>query len=143
MAQLAEELRAARQGSLTLGNLSINFDNFRVVVGAEAVELTYLEVEVLRFLLLNPNRVIPYDELTQSLWQNSERSSTRHLAVLIHRLRAKLVGLDPYVIETVRNRGYGLLRSRNARRSSSSGPFKTDSTGVKGGQLNPDNTEAG
>jgi len=37
---------------------------------------------------------------------------TRHLNVLVHRLRSKLAGSYPYWIETVRGRGYGLLKAR-------------------------------
>jgi len=33
--------------------------------------------------------------------------------VLIHRLRGKLAGSPQFVIETVRGRGYGLLRAVN------------------------------
>src|SRR4051794_5478727 len=102
------------QGVLSLGNLSLNLDNYRVVVGAQVVDLTYSELELLHLFFTQPDRVIPYEELTRVLWANEERGSIRHLNVLVHRLRNKLVGSDTYVIETVRGRGYGLLKSREA-----------------------------
>ena len=104
-----------RQGSISVGNLSMNFDNFRVEVGADPVDLTYLEAEVLKALLLNADRVIPYRELATALTYEGCPPKNRHLAVLIHRLRTKLTGSEPYAIETVRGRGYGLLRARRAR----------------------------
>ena len=107
--------QATRQGSLTAGNLSMNLDNFRVEIGAEAVELTYLEAEVLRVLLQNADRVVPYRELATTLAYDGGPPKNRHLAVLVHRLRTKLPGLEPYAIETVRGRGYGLLRARLGR----------------------------
>jgi len=48
-----------------------------------------------------------------SLWGDASRRSLRHLNVLIHRLRGKLAGSPQFVIETVRGRGYGLLRAVN------------------------------
>jgi len=102
------------QGVLTLGNLSLNLDNFRVVVSDRVVDLTYSELELLHLFFSQPDRVIPYEELTRVLWSNDERGSIRHLNVLVPRLRNKLVGSDSYVIETVRGRGYGLLKSRAA-----------------------------
>jgi DNA-binding response OmpR family regulator len=100
------------QGVYTLGNLTLNLDNYRLAIGEEVVDLTFLELELLRLLVLKPNAVIRYDDMTRMLWQRTNRASTRHLNVLIHRLRAKLAGSYPYAIETVRGRGYGLLRSR-------------------------------
>lgn len=96
----------------TLGNLQLNLDNFRLAVDGEIMDITYLETELLRLLCLRPNAVITYEELTNLLWQRTNRASARHLNVLIHRLRAKLAGSYPYSIETVRGRGYGLLRAR-------------------------------
>src|SRR3954462_4148023 len=114
MAIPIRDVRAERHGVLTLGNLSLNLDNFRVVVGSNVVDLTYSELELLNLFFGQPDRVIPYEEMTRVLWENAERGSLRHLNVLVHRLRAKLAGSDPYVIETVRGRGYGLLKSREA-----------------------------
>ncbi len=105
---------ADQHGVLTLGNLSLNLDNYRVVVGGTVVDLTYSELELLHLFFLQPDRVIPYEQITRVLWANEERGSIRHLNVLVHRLRNKLAGSDLYVIETVRGRGYGLLKSKEA-----------------------------
>jgi two-component system alkaline phosphatase synthesis response regulator PhoP len=109
-----QDAHSEPQGLVTLGNLSLNLDNYRVVVGDEVVDLTYSELELLQLFFSQPDRVIPYEELTRVLWASEERGSIRHLNVLVHRLRNKLVGSDTYVIETVRGRGYGLLKSREA-----------------------------
>lgn len=98
----------------TLGNLSLNLANYRVGIGHEVVDLTYHELELLRIFFDKPDRVIPYAEITQAIWGDSQRATTRHLNVLVHRLRSKLTASHPYVIETVRGRGYGLLKLRDA-----------------------------
>ena len=97
---------------LSIGNLSVNLDNYRVAIGGEIVDLTYHELELLHTLMENAGRILSYDMLARSIWGNAERTTTRHLNVLVHRLRTKLAGSDPYWIETVRGRGYGLLKPR-------------------------------
>ncbi len=103
---------AENDGVRVLGNLSINLENFRVGVAGEVIYVTYHEMELLRVLSARPDKVISYDEITQALWGNSSHTSVRHLNVLVHRLRLKLSASKPYVIETVRGRGYGLLKAR-------------------------------
>ena len=102
------------QPVVSIGNLSLNLENYRVAIGGEIVDLTYHELELLRIFLDNPNRILSYESLAQQIWGNAERLTTRHLNVLVHRLRIKLTGSHPYVIETVRGRGYGLLKARDA-----------------------------
>src|SRR5436190_12050989 len=103
---------SAPQSVYTLGNLTLNLENFRLAIDEAVVDLTYLEIELLRLLFLKPNAVITYEDITTMLWQRTNRASARHLNVLIHRLRIKLAGSYPYAIETVRGRGYGLLKAR-------------------------------
>ena len=101
-----------RDSVRVLGNLSLNLDNYRVGVGSEVVNLTFHELELLRIFFAQPDRVIAYEEITRQLWGDTERGTLRHLNVLVHRLRSKLGSSEPYSIETVRGRGYGLLKSR-------------------------------
>jgi len=101
---------------ITLGNLSLNLGNYRVTVDGLPVEVTYYEFELLRLLAAQHDRVVPYHSLSLSLWRGAGRSAIRHLNVITHRLRTKLAGSRPYVIETVRGRGYGLLTSRKVQR---------------------------
>lgn len=98
-----------QDGLLTLGNLSLNLDNFQVTVAAEPVQTTFQEFELLRFLMRNQDRIIPLDVLTSVLWPENDRKAVRRLNVVIHRLRAKLRSSAPYQLETVRSRGYGLI----------------------------------
>jgi DNA-binding response OmpR family regulator len=102
------------EGVRTLGNLSLNLNSYRVAVGADVIGLTYHELELLRVLFDQYDRVIPYKEITERIWGTSERTALRHLNVLVHRLRTKIAASYPYVIETVRGRGYGLLKAREA-----------------------------
>ena len=102
-----------QQTVISISNLSLNLDNYRVSIGGDVIDLTYHEIELLHFFVENADRVVSYETLARAIWGNAERVSTRHLNVLVHRLRSKLAGSNPYWIETVRGRGYGLLKPRN------------------------------
>jgi DNA-binding response OmpR family regulator len=103
---------ADHQTVISIGNLSVNLDNYRVAISGDIVDLTYHEIELLHLFMENADRILSYEFLAQSIWGNAERVTTRHLNVLVHRLRNKLAGSNPYWIETVRGRGYGLLKAQ-------------------------------
>jgi DNA-binding response OmpR family regulator len=115
------------EGIHTLGNLSLNLNSYRVAVGQDVIGLTYHELELLRVFFDQYDRVIPYKEITERIWGTSERTALRHLNVLVHRLRTKIASSYPYVIETVRGRGYGLLKAREAE-SAEGWPAGTEPT---------------
>jgi len=112
--QALSDFAGEHEGVRTLGNLSLNLNSYRVAVGTEVIGLTYHELELLRVFFDQYDRVIPYKEITERIWGTSERTALRHLNVLVHRLRTKIADSYPYVIETVRGRGYGLLKAREA-----------------------------
>jgi DNA-binding response OmpR family regulator len=96
-------------GNVALGNLLLKFDTFSVSIAGEHIPVTYQEFEILRVLASQPDRIIPFDDLTGVLWQAAGRTYKRRLNVVIHRLRSKLDRSNPYQIIAVRLRGYGLL----------------------------------
>lgn len=98
-----------RRGIIQLGNLILNRDTFRVSVGQESVVLGKHEFDLLEALALQPDLIIHSDDLSDMLWGETNRQCHRRLSVMVFRLRAKLVGLGPYRIESARGRGYGLV----------------------------------
>lgn len=104
---------------ITLGNLTLNQSNFRLTMEGTPVALTFHELELLRLFFRQPDRVIPYQALCEELWGESSHAAVRHLNVLVHRLRVKLPRAYPYAIETVRGRGYGLLKAPDAENEES------------------------
>jgi DNA-binding response OmpR family regulator len=71
--------------------------------------LSERETELIRYLVLNPRRVISRDELLRSVWRLEPRGlSTRTIDMHVTRLREKLGDdpEDPQVILTVRGKGY-------------------------------------
>jgi DNA-binding response OmpR family regulator len=93
----------------SLGNLTINYDSYRVWVDQRLVRLTYQEFEMLRLFLADIDRIIPYTTLAAAILGESSPQHIRRLNIKVHRLRVKLSGMSPYTIQTVRERGYGLI----------------------------------
>ena len=112
--RIAEAISSpAGENVLSAGNISVDLDCYKVTVAGEEVELTAHELDLLRILCANRGRVLGYHALTLQLWGKAGHMPTRHLNVLIHRLRTKIAASYPYVIDTVRGRGYGLLPTRS------------------------------
>jgi DNA-binding response OmpR family regulator len=97
---------------ISLGNLTLNVGSYSVFINEQPVDLSVNEFEILSLLVHQPDRILPYAQLADEVWQSSDRRHIRHLNVLVHRLRQKLTDSYPFVIQTVRRRGYGLVRLR-------------------------------
>jgi two-component system response regulator RegX3 len=102
------------QAEVSLGNLTVNFDNFGVYVDDVIVNVSLKEFEVLTVFLRHPDKVLPYSVFLDSLWGAPDGRNRRHLSVLVHRLRQKLAHSHPFAIRTIRSRGYGLIQERSA-----------------------------
>ena len=107
-----DALHPEGQRIVSAGNLDVNFSNYGVSVDGEYVELSMQEFETLRVLIDNLDYILPYTTIAQVLGRDPSKRQIRNLNVLIHRLRQKLVKSYPFVIKTVRGRGYGLVRTR-------------------------------
>ncbi|WP_376779606.1 response regulator transcription factor [Proteiniclasticum ruminis] len=89
-------------------NLTINIEEFTVLVENEPVSLTKKEIEILYTMAKNPNKLFTRDNLLNSLWGYDYFGDARTVDSHIKRLRAKL---DSYhhpnwEIKTVWGMGY-------------------------------------
>ncbi len=112
MARVTSQLSGPSAGdgpeALAAGNIVVDVASYRVTVDDAPVVLTYQEFELLRLLITQPDRIMPYELLARALWSSTGQKKVRRLGVVVCRLRAKLAASWPYRIETVRGRGYGL-----------------------------------
>ena len=92
---------------LSAGGLSVNLAEHTVLSGAERVELTLKEFELLRLFLEHPGCVFTRDQLLSDIWDTDYAGETRTVDVHIRTLRRKL-GKAGALIETVRGVGYRL-----------------------------------
>lgn len=97
---------------LTLGNLSIDVEGRRVMLQEEPRSLVFQEFELLLHLARDPDRIHSLSEICLALWGSCGRAESKRLTVIVARLRGKLWGLKPCMIETVRLRGYGFICKR-------------------------------
>jgi OmpR family response regulator RpaB len=87
------------------GGLAIDLDRRTVQRGADAIELTSTEFELLAMLAGSPAKVFSRDDILEKLrGQSAEDIHTRAVDILISRLRRKLEPLE--CIKTLRNAGY-------------------------------------
>lgn len=97
----------AVQKLLRLGELTLNLDEHTVSIGAERVQLTYKEYELLRLFLSHPGTAFTREQLFTEVWGESYVGETRTLDMHIRTLRQKLGDYGKF-IETVRGVGYRL-----------------------------------
>jgi DNA-binding response OmpR family regulator len=89
-----------------LGPLAIDTDTYRVTATGRALDLTFKEFELLRFLAQHPGRVYTRPSLLREVWGYDFYGGTRTVDVHVRRLRSKLGPEHEQLIETVRGVGY-------------------------------------
>jgi DNA-binding response OmpR family regulator len=107
--RLAVERRAAASDAtpeqVDIGDLTIDETTYTARLSGAALDLTYKEFELLKFLAQHPGRVFTRSHLVQEVWGYDYFGGTRTVDVHVRRLRAKLGDLES-LIGTVRNVGY-------------------------------------
>ena len=91
---------------ITAGEVMIDEVTYVAKVGGRALDLTYKEFELLKYLAQHPGRVFTRAQLLQDVWGYDYYGGTRTVDVHIRRLRATLGGEHELLIGTVRNVGY-------------------------------------
>jgi two-component system, OmpR family, response regulator len=93
---------------LSRGDLRIDFAKRLTELDGEAVELTYVEFEILSVLARHPGRVYTRDMLLDRVWGDSAFRDQRTIDVHIRHLREKLERdpKNPEYLLTVRGVGY-------------------------------------
>jgi DNA-binding response OmpR family regulator len=96
-----EELTEIRRGDVTVDEAT-----YTAKVRGRALDLTFKEFELLKFLAQHPGRVFTRAQLLQEVWGYDYYGGTRTVDVHVRRLRAKLGTDHEGLIGTVRNVGY-------------------------------------
>jgi DNA-binding response OmpR family regulator len=97
-------------GKLEIGDLTIDETTYTARLDGTALDLTYKEFELLKFLAQHPGRVFTRSHLVQEVWGYDYFGGTRTVDVHVRRLRAKLGTEHEAMIGTVRNVGYKFVR---------------------------------
>jgi two-component system, OmpR family, alkaline phosphatase synthesis response regulator PhoP len=86
--------------------LTVNLENYQAAIAGRALDLTYMEYELLRFFATNPGRVLTRETLLNRVWGYEYYGGARTVDVHVRRLRAKLGEEHAHLISTVRSVGY-------------------------------------
>ncbi len=93
-------------GIVRAGELSIDEGTYTCRLRGRALELTFKEFELLKYLAQHPGRVFSRAQLLQEVWGYDYYGGTRTVDVHVRRLRAKLGAEHEALIGTVRHVGY-------------------------------------
>lgn len=91
---------------LRFKDLELNPLNYQATLANHPMDLTYMEYELLRFLVENPIRVWSREQLLSRVWGYEYYGGARTVDVHIRRLRSKLGEERASWITTVRSVGY-------------------------------------
>jgi two-component system, OmpR family, response regulator len=97
---------------LTFEDLELDEDTREVARGGNQVDLTATEYRLLRYLMLNPRRVLTRAQILDHVWEYDFGGDARVLETYVSYLRKKLDVHGPSLIHTVRGVGYSLRPPR-------------------------------
>jgi two-component system, OmpR family, response regulator len=97
---------------LTFEDIELDEDAHEVTRAGSNVELTATEYRLLRYLMLNPRRVLTRSQLLEHVWEYDFGGDARVLETYVSYLRKKLDVHGPPLIHTVRGVGYALRQPR-------------------------------
>lgn len=113
LARISARLRSSQNGIasnvLTAKNISLNLETFDLQKNENKIPLTGKEFELLKYLLINKNRVCTREKILFSVWGYNSEVDTRVVDVFVGKLRKKLKGInerEDYIIESVWGYGY-------------------------------------
>ena len=77
---------------LSAGDLSLDIESRRVMLGEREINLTAKEFDILVLLMKNPNKVFSREQLLSAIWENkaNEAGDVRTVDVHVRRLREKI-----------------------------------------------------
>jgi two-component system OmpR family response regulator len=103
---------AASGPMLTFADIELDQDSYEVRRGGHLVELSPTEFRLLRYLMLNPGRVLTRAQLLAHVWDYDFGGSSTVVSTYVAYVRRKLAQHGPDVIHTQRGIGYSLRPPR-------------------------------
>lgn len=99
-------VEASNDQLVVFKDLELNPLNYQATLASVPIDLTFMEYELLRFLVANPVRVWSREQLLSKVWGYDYYGGARTVDVHIRRLRSKLGEERASWITTVRSVGY-------------------------------------
>ena len=93
---------------LRFADLVLDDERHEVFRGETPILLTATEFSLLRYFLLNPQRVLSKLQIIDNVWPDSEEANSNLVETFVSYLRRKLDAAGPPLIVTIRQLGYML-----------------------------------
>jgi two-component system OmpR family response regulator len=93
---------------MVCGDLVLDLGTFRVWRGQQEISLTPTELRLLRYLVLNRDRVVSKNQILDHVWDYDFEGDASAVETYISYLRRKLEDREGRLIRTVRGFGYSL-----------------------------------
>ena len=78
------------QPVFSFGEVTVNLGSRQVLVSGQQVRLRPKEFDVLRYLITNPNVVVPHGLIIQAIWGPDYGKEVAYLHVIVNQIRKKL-----------------------------------------------------
>lgn len=98
----------SEQSRLRVGDVVLDEDSFRVWRSTEEISLSPTEFRLLRYLMLNRERVVSKAQIIDHVWDYDFAGDPASVETYISYLRRKLHDRDAQLIRTVRGFGYSI-----------------------------------
>lgn len=94
-----------------LGNLNFNYRDLILYNDEQRQQLTQREADLLRYLALNPNRVLKREEILMNVWGKEDYFLGRSMDVFITKIRKHLKEQAGVELQTIHGIGFKFLLS--------------------------------
>lgn len=106
------EGRKSQPGRLLFSDLELDEETHEVWRGSRAIDLTATEFSLLRYLMLNPRRVLSKAQILDHVWNYDFGGDANVVETYISYLRKKIDRDGPPLLHTLRGVGYSLRLPR-------------------------------
>ena len=106
---------------LTFADIELDQDSYEVRRAGHLIELSPTEFRLLRYLMLNPGRVLTRAQLLAHVWDYDFGGSSTVVSTYVAYLRRKLAQYGADVIHTQRGIGYSMRLARGAEGTNGAG----------------------
>lgn len=105
---------AVAKDQITVNGRLIDFTNLQLTTGDELIQLTLMEMKLLRYLIDNEGTAVSRKQILEDVWDMQEDTDTRAIDNFIVRLRRYLEDEpnNPRLLQTVRGIGYRFVREK-------------------------------
>lgn len=101
-------VKGNEQPLISFNSFTLDFENLLLKNQKDEIRLTMKEAELLRYMILNRNKILKKEQILRDIWGNDDFYLSRSLDVFISRLRKYLKSDTSVSIENIHGVGFRL-----------------------------------